>query len=129
MINLYPISRMREVRLYLLGDHNGPMVPAGEAERDGGIALACADILRQQVGRNAAADLRVEGREALEALALPDVDHQRGAANGRRVADELGEFRDQLDRQVVDGVISNVFERPDHGSLSGSAHPGNDDEL
>src|SRR5690349_6598149 len=43
------ISSLAETLAELAGDHHAAMMPAGAAERDGQIALAFLDIVRQQI--------------------------------------------------------------------------------
>ena len=60
---------------------------------------------------------------------LAGSDNQRRMADARRIARQLGEFRDQVDGQIIDRVIAKVLEDLQHRAFSGSAQAGDDDEF
>ena len=49
-------------------------------------------------------------RQLVEPRTFADIDHQGGALDFGRVAHQVGEVRNQADRQVVDRVVAEVFE-------------------
>ena len=74
-------------------------------------------------------DLPVDGGKTAQSGTFAHVDHQRGAADGSGVAHEFRERGNQIDGKIVDGVIAEVFERAQHRTFAGAAHPGDDDEF
>src|SRR5690348_11400378 len=50
-------------------------------------------------------------------------------ADGTRIADEVGEGRNQVDRQVVDRIVAKILEGSQYGGFTGSAQPGDDDQF
>ncbi len=69
-------------------------------------------------------------RELLEQRALAHVDHHRGLLDlGVRPQRQLGERRQQRDRQVVDAEVGEVLERAHRLRLAGAGQAGEDDEA
>ena len=74
-------------------------------------------------------DLLKDSGEALQRLAFADVDDQRGAIDLGGLADEIGEARQQFERQIVDGVVAEVFKGLESRGFAGAGESGEDDEL
>ena len=42
---------------------------------------------------------------------------------------QLGEFRNQVDGQIVDRIVAQILQRLEHGAFAGPAQPGDDHQL
>src|SRR5215475_11709188 len=67
-------------------------------------------------------------RRLLQKLFFARVDDQRGLFDLVRRRKQLHEPRKQRQRQIVDAVVVEIFERTQSGRLAGAAHPRNDDD-
>src|SRR5262245_36598003 len=71
----------------------------------------------------------IDGGKFAQRLAFADIDdHRRFGRLTLRLYDEFVEFAQQTEREIIDAEKTPVLERPEEGSLSRPAHPGNDDE-
>src|SRR5947209_9703961 len=70
-----------------------------------------------------------DGRELLQLFALADVHNQGSPPRSGAVARELRELGYQVDGQIVDGVVAEVFERTKNSPLPRAAQRGNDDQV
>lgn len=50
-------------------------------------------------------------------------------ADGTRIADEIGKGRNQVDRKIVDRIVTKILEGSQYGGFTGSAQPGDDDQF
>lgn len=50
-------------------------------------------------------------------------------ADGGRIADEIGKGRNQVDRKIVDRIVAKILEGSQYRGFTGSAQPGDDDQL
>ncbi len=78
-------------------------------------------------GADLAADAPEQRREALQRLAFANVHHDGGAARG--IVHQFGELRNQVERQIVDGMVAEVFQRLEHRAFAGAAEAGDDDQF
>src|SRR6185312_15398046 len=67
--------------------------------------------------------------QSSECLALANVDDQSGTLDFRRLPCEVREARNQFEREVIDAVVTQIFESFENGALARAAHPGDDHEL
>jgi len=95
---------------------------AEAAEQDG-----IASLEKNDARGDEALDGLQDGGEFFELRAFAHVDDQGGARNLARSQRDLGKAGDQFDGQVVDAIISEVFEGLECGGLPGAAHAGDDD--
>src|SRR5271170_7999743 len=70
-----------------------------------------------------------DGGELFQSLAFTNVDYEGRAAHGFRFLGQCGELWDQIDRQVIDRIVAEVFENLQYGTLAGTAEPGDDYEF
>ena len=80
-------------------------------------------------GGNHPLDRLDDGGKSLEFGTFADVDDQRGAADFGRLHGQFGEARNQVDGQIVDAVIAQIFKSLECRSLPGPAQAGDDDEF
>ena len=81
------------------------------------------------LGRDHASNRFEDAREFLQLRAFANVDDERGAADFAGLHSQFREFRDQLDRKVIDAVVAEIFEGLQYGGLSRTAHSGNEDQF
>jgi hypothetical protein len=81
------------------------------------------------VGIQTRANPAPDGGKLLQAGAFADIDHERCMADGTRIADEIGKGRNQVDREVVDGIVAKILEGSKYRGLTGTAQPGDDDQF
>ena len=62
-------------------------------------------------------------------LPLAHIDHQGRAIDLRRLPDQVGKCRDQLQRHVVDRVKTEIFKCLERGGFAGSGKAGQDDQF
>ena len=67
--------------------------------------------------------------KTLETHAFAHVDDERGAIDFGGLTDEVGEARDEVEREIVDRVVTEIFKGFERAGLAGAAHAGEDDEL
>src|SRR5690349_13009606 len=60
---------------------------------------------------------------------LAHIDDERRTAKFAGLYSQFGEFRDELNWQVVDAVITQILEGLQHRGLPRPAHARNDDQL
>ena len=58
-----------------------------------------------------------------------NIDYQCCAPDFARLHGQVGKLRDELDRQIVDAVVAQIFEGLQHRGLSRTAHAGDDDQF
>jgi len=68
-------------------------------------------IEKNHRGRKYLSDLAKDGRKTVEVLALTHVNHQRRTVDLRRLPDQIGKCRDQLQRHVVHRVETQILKR------------------
>src|ERR1700683_5839902 len=110
MHNFHTITGAPKMFAYLLGDHDGTVLSAGTAERNGQIALAFMNVVREQVDEQIG-DARDE---------LPTLGKRANVFGDARIASrqrpELGyEVRVRQEAHVKDevGVLGNALTEPE----------------
>src|SRR5438477_12930808 len=88
-----------------------------------------ASMKKNKQRRDLLAQLAEYGGKSLQRFALAYIHHQRRPGDVLAVADQLGELRNQVHREIVYAVKSQVFKRPKHRRLSRTAHSRNDDDI
>src|SRR5713101_7696926 len=97
---------------------------AEAAQQDGLIGFEENYLCRQQ-----AFDRLDDCREGLQLRAFTNVYHESGAVDLGGLPDQFGEARNQLHRQVVHAVETQILESLEDGGFAGSAHAGDDDQF
>ena len=62
-------------------------------------------------------------------LALANIDHQGRTVDFRRLPNQVGECRDQLQRHVVDRIETQILKGLERGGLAGTGKASQDDQL
>ena len=62
----------------------------------------------------------------LQRATFANVDNQRGAPDLRRIEGQFGELLDQVEGQIVDGVVTQIFQALENGAFAGAALARND---
>ena len=76
------------------------------------------------------ANLLIQSRQTLNLIALAGVHQERGALHfGIAIKIEFAERGDQVHRQVIHAVITEVFEGLQNGAFSGAAQPRQNHQL
>jgi len=103
------------------------MRPAGFAEtaQKNGVG----GFQENDLGRDQAPDRLQKVGQLVEAGTFADIDDQGSAADLAGLHGEFGKFGNQLHRQVIDAVVAEILECFQDRSLTGAAHPGDDDEF
>ena len=80
-------------------------------------------------GGHLPADSLDQGWQTLQGGPFADVHHQSGMPDVRGILGQLGKLWDQLDGQVIDRIIPQIFECLEDCSLARTAQSGDDDQL
>src|ERR1700761_3776702 len=74
-------------------------------------------------------DLLQDGGKAFERLAFANIDDQRGTIDLRRLPNQIGKTRQQLERQVVYGVVAQILEGLQSRGLPRAGQASENDEF
>src|ERR1700677_1163684 len=74
-------------------------------------------------------DLAKDRWETVEMLTFANVNHQRSTVDLRRLPDQVGKCRDQLQRHVVDRIETQILKGLERGSLARTGETGQDHQL
>jgi hypothetical protein len=86
-------------------------------------------VEKDDAGGEQLADALEDFREAVEGGSFADVDDDGGALDFGGCTDEGGEVREQLEGQVVDGVVTDIFKGLEGRGLAGAGDSGDDDQF